>query len=116
MSQRDFITIAFLKMLMLASFFSPHLCHVQCYDNFSNASSSTVALILARGGSKGIKLKNIQKIDGVTLLGISLMEIQRAGFFESVWVSTDNEDIAAEAEKCELKMQRGGNDRGKLKF
>lgn len=86
---------------MLASFFSLHLCHVQCHDNFSNASSSVVALILARGGSKGIKLKNIQRIDGMTLLGISLRQIQLAGFFESIWVSTDNEAIAAEAEKCE---------------
>lgn len=97
MAQRELITIAF---VMLASFFSPHRCHVQCHDNFSNTSSSVVALILARGGSKGIKLKNIQKIDGVTLLGISLTEIQRAGIFESIWVSTDNGDIAAEAHKC----------------
>lgn len=58
------------------------------------------ALILARGGSKGIKLKNIQKIDDKTLLGISLTEIQHAGVFESVWVSTDHDEIAKEAEKC----------------
>lgn len=95
--------MTFLKIIMMMSFFSPfHYCHVQCHDNFSNASFSVVALILARGGSKGIKLKNIQKIDGVTLLGISLTEIQRTSLFESIWVSTDHEDIAIEAEKCEL--------------
>lgn len=91
-----------LKIFLVISFFcSSHLCNVQCQsDIFSNSSSSVVALILARGGSKGIKLKNIQKIDGVTLLGISLTEIQRAGIFESIWVSTDHEEIAMEAEKC----------------
>lgn len=87
-------------LIMVSSFSSPYFCHVQCYSNFSNSTSSVVALILARGGSKGIKLKNIQKIDGVTLLGISLTEIQRTGMFESIWVSTDHEDIASEAEKC----------------
>jgi CMP-N-acetylneuraminic acid synthetase len=86
------------KILLVISFFSPHFCNVQCQND--NSSSSVVALILARGGSKGIKLKNIQKIDGVTLLGISLTEIQRSGVFESVWVSTDHEKIAIEAEKC----------------
>ena len=70
-----------------------------CHD-ITNKTSSIAALILARGDSKGIKMKNIQKIDGVTLLGISLTEIQTAKFFNSIWVSTDNEEIAREAEKC----------------
>ena len=91
-------------LITVSTFSSPYLyfCHVECQSNFSNSSSSSsvVALILARGGSKGIKLKNIQQIDGVTLLGISLTEIQRSNLFESIWVSTDHEDIALEAEKC----------------
>lgn len=86
-----------LSLLLLPSLFF-------CHENFTNSSSTVVALILARGGSKGIKLKNIQKINGVTLLGISLTEIQRSKLFESIWVSTDHEDIALEAEKCEGKI------------
>lgn len=81
------------------------LCHVCCQNNVSNHDSSVcstvVALILARGGSKGIKMKNIREIEtGKSLLGNSLIEIQKAKFFASVWVSTDNEDIAKEARKC----------------
>ncbi|CRK94158.1 CLUMA_CG007677, isoform A [Clunio marinus] len=71
-----------------------------CYDKISNSSEAVTALILARGGSKGIKLKNIQRIDGVTLLGISLTELQQANKFDTIWVSTDHQDIADEAEKC----------------
>jgi Cytidylyltransferase len=90
-----------LKIFITISFFSPHLCHVFCQDYSSNDSSAVVAVILARGGSKGIKMKNIQTIEGVSLLGISLTEIQKVGSqFQSVWVSTDSEDIAREAEKC----------------
>lgn len=83
------------------------LYHVVCYNNFSNDDSSTgiVALILARGGSKGIKMKNIQMIDGKSLLGIALSEIKKAEIFESIWVSTDHEDIAKEAVKCKYNYR-----------
>lgn len=71
-----------------------------CFDDVSNSSTAVTALILARGGSKGIKLKNIQTIDSVSLLGISLTALQETKLFETIWVSTDHEDIAAEAERC----------------
>lgn len=74
-----------------------------CYDRISNSSKAITALILARGGSKGIKLKNIQRIDGVSLLGISLTALQQVKGFDSIWVSTDHEEIADEAEKCEFE-------------
>lgn len=76
-----------------------------CYDKISNSSKAITALILARGGSKGIKLKNIQRIDGISLLGISLTALQEVKRFSSIWVSTDHEDIAEEAEKCKTKNQ-----------
>lgn len=71
-----------------------------CYDKISNVSSAITALVLARGGSKGIKLKNIQSIEGISLLGISLTTLQQAKLFETIWVSTDHEEIAEEAERC----------------
>jgi CMP-N-acetylneuraminic acid synthetase len=74
-----------------------------CYDNISNNSKALTALILARGGSKGIKLKNIQRIDGISLLGISLTALQEVKRFNSIWVSTDHAEIAEEAEKCKMK-------------
>lgn len=59
-----------------------------------------MALVLARGGSKGIHLKNLAKIDKETLLGRTLKTIFNSKVFADVWVSTDSDAIASEAMKC----------------
>lgn len=59
----------------------------------------TAGLVLARGGSKGIPLKNLQKIGNRTLLDISLTTIKNAKIFDSIWLSTDHDLIAKEALK-----------------
>lgn len=59
-----------------------------------------MALVLARGGSKGIPLKNLAKIGTDTLLGRTLKTIFNSKIFADVWVSTDSTDIASEAIKC----------------
>lgn len=56
-----------------------------------------VALILARGGSKGIPLKNLAKIGDESLLGRSLRIILNCSGFDDLWVSTDHQGIADEA-------------------
>uniref|UniRef100_A0A182Y8Q1 Uncharacterized protein n=1 Tax=Anopheles stephensi TaxID=30069 RepID=A0A182Y8Q1_ANOST len=56
------------------------------------------ALVLARGGSKGIPLKNIVEIQpNQTLLARALHTIRQSGVFNAMWVSTDHEQIASEA-------------------
>lgn len=62
--------------------------------------NDVVALILARGGSKGIPLKNLAMIGGDTLLGRTLKTILNSQIFAHVWVSTDHDRIADEAMKC----------------
>jgi CMP-N,N'-diacetyllegionaminic acid synthase len=51
-----------------------------------------VALIPARGGSKGIPNKNIITFCGLPLIAWSILQAQQAAL--DVYVSTDNEDIA----------------------
>ncbi|KAI7791822.1 cytidine monophosphate sialic acid synthetase 1 [Triplophysa rosa] len=51
------------------------------------------ALILARGGSKGIPLKNIKMLAGVPLIGWVIRAAKDAEVFDSVWVSTDHDEI-----------------------
>ncbi|XP_010867452.4 N-acylneuraminate cytidylyltransferase A isoform X2 [Esox lucius] len=51
------------------------------------------ALILARGGSKGIRLKNIKMLAGVPLIGWVLRAALDSKQFNSVWVSTDHDEI-----------------------
>ncbi|XP_002008241.3 N-acylneuraminate cytidylyltransferase A [Drosophila mojavensis] len=57
------------------------------------------ALILARGGSKGIPLKNLVEVNGLSLLSRSIITISNSSCFKHIWVSTDDEKIALEAKK-----------------
>lgn len=59
-----------------------------------------VAIIPARGGSKGIPLKNLQKVAGVSLLARAINAAQASPSISRVVVSTDHDGIAAEAQRA----------------
>ncbi|XP_062534855.1 N-acylneuraminate cytidylyltransferase-like [Armigeres subalbatus] len=66
----------------------------------NNSHDSVVALILARGGSRGIPLKNLAVIDGHrTLLSRALHTVLGSGVFQSIWVSTEDDRIAEAVER-----------------
>ena len=52
-----------------------------------------VSVILARGGSKGIKKKNIIEIKNKPLISFAI-EASNNSLVDETWVSTDNEEIA----------------------
>ncbi|XP_013143704.1 PREDICTED: N-acylneuraminate cytidylyltransferase [Papilio polytes] len=58
----------------------------------------TVTLILARGGSKGIRLKNLQTVGGLSLIARSILTARKVGL-SNITVSTDHPLIALEALK-----------------
>lgn len=60
-------------------------------------NQTCVALILARGGSKGIPRKNLQKIAGESLLARCVRTCLAAQRVTYVSVSTDDDEIASEA-------------------
>ena len=53
----------------------------------------TIAVILARGGSKGIPKKNIQMLDGLPLVTHSINCAKWTEDIDDVWVSTDSSYI-----------------------
>ena len=57
------------------------------------------AIILARGGSKGIKFKNLFKINNKPLIYWSIRDCLRSKKISSVWVSSDNLRILKYAKK-----------------
>ncbi len=59
-----------------------------------------LALIPARGGSKGIKDKNIIDLCGKPLIGYSIDAAKQSKYIDDVVVSTDSEKIAEVARKC----------------
>lgn len=58
---------------------------------------STIAIITARGGSKRIPRKNIKEFCGKPILAYSIEAARKAGIFDTVMVSTEDEEIAAVA-------------------
>jgi CMP-N-acetylneuraminic acid synthetase len=58
---------------------------------------STVALIPARGGSKGIPGKNMKEIRGKTLVRMTIEAAQESKVFDEIWVSSDESKILQHA-------------------
>ena len=59
-----------------------------------------LAVITARGGSKGLPGKNIIDLGGKPLIQYSIDAAKRARFVDRVVVSTDDEEIARVSKKC----------------
>ncbi|XP_030610044.1 N-acylneuraminate cytidylyltransferase-like [Archocentrus centrarchus] len=68
--------------------------------------SHIAAVILARGGSKGIPLKNIKMLAGVPLIGWVLRAAVDSDMFDSVWVSTDHDKIEEVAKAWGAQVHR----------
>ena len=50
--------------------------------------------ICARGGSKGVKNKNIKILNGKPLIAYTIEQAKASGMFEHIVISTDSDDIA----------------------
>ena len=71
---------------------------------------NVVAVILARGGSKGIPRKNIIDFCGKPLIVWTIEQFQRAKGVDSIWVSSDSEEILAIARSCNVETIRRPDD------
>ena len=60
-------------------------------------STEIVAVIPARGGSKGVPRKNLREVGGVPLIVRAIRSAQAAASIDRVVVSTDDDEIAAVA-------------------
>ena len=70
-----------------------------------------VAVILARGGSKRIKRKNIKIFNGKPIMGWVIEMVKKSELFDKIIVSTDDNEIASFAEKnrVEVPFKRPSN-------
>ena len=65
----------------------------------SGKKYSILAIIPARGGSKGIKNKNLKKINGKSLVNLSIECLKKVSFIDKIVVSTDSFKILKESQK-----------------
>lgn len=65
-------------------------------------NKTILVVVPARGGSKGIKLKNIRTIDGVPLVSLAGHVVKQLSFVDRAVVSTDHPEIARVAEESGL--------------
>lgn len=56
--------------------------------------SNILCTICARGGSKGVKNKNIKKLHGKPLISYTIEQAKASKLFEHIVISTDSDDIA----------------------
>jgi len=63
-----------------------------------------VAIIPARGGSKGIPKKNIVLLNGKPLLAYTIEAAIESMVAREIFVSTDSEEIAEVSKKCGIKV------------
>ena len=73
-------------------------------------SLKVLAIIPARGGSKGIPRKNLREVNGVPLVAHTIRAAQESKFVERTIVSTDDEEIAKVASHAgaEVPFMRPG--------
>ena len=61
--------------------------------------SKILCTICARGGSKGVKNKNIKEINGKPLIAYTIEQAKASGLFEHIVISTDSDLIANVAQE-----------------
>ena len=54
-----------------------------------------LVVVPARGGSKGVKLKNLRPVAGVPLVAVTGRLVGELGWVDRAVVSTDHEEISA---------------------
>jgi len=66
--------------------------------------ADVVAIILARGGSKGIPNKNIIDFCGKPLIVWTIEQLQVVKGIDSIWVSSDSEEILSISQTCNAEI------------
>jgi CMP-N,N'-diacetyllegionaminic acid synthase len=70
----------------------------------SRATGGVLAIVPARGGSKGVPGKNIRPLAGRTLLDYAAAAARESGVVDRIVVSTDAEDVADAGRRAGLEV------------
>lgn len=67
-------------------------------------SQRVLAVVPARGGSKGVKLKNLRTVGNIPIVTLAIQTALAVPEIDHIVVSTDHNDIAAAAEDCGIRV------------
>lgn len=70
----------------------------------SLSDRTILAVVPARGGSKGIPRKNLQMVGHLSLIGWTARTVQALPWLDAAVLSTDDDEIAAEGRRCGLDV------------
>ena len=65
---------------------------------------NVLAVVPARGGSKSVPRKNLQKVGGISLVGTAAQVARALPWIDAALISTDDEEIADEARRYGLDV------------
>jgi CMP-N,N'-diacetyllegionaminic acid synthase len=65
---------------------------------------NVIAIIPARGGSKGVPRKNIRNLNGKPLITYTIEAALRSGYIHRIIVSTEDREIAEVASECNAEV------------
>ena len=65
---------------------------------------NVLAVVMARGGSKGIKNKNLKRVNSKSLVAIAGLFLRKIKMIDESIISTDSKKIANEGKKNFLKL------------
>lgn len=71
-------------------------------------NEKVIAIIPARGGSKGIKNKNIKLINGLPMIGMAINTLKKSLVFDEIIVTSDDEKILQVAREFGASQFRRG--------
>ncbi|MGB8703288.1 MAG: acylneuraminate cytidylyltransferase, partial [Thermosynechococcaceae cyanobacterium] len=67
-------------------------------------SKKNVAIIPARGGSKGLPRKNVRPLLNLPLIAHTILDAKESKFINSIFVSTDDQEIANISRSYDVKV------------
>ncbi len=74
--------------------------------NHTYQKNKILCVLQVRGGSKGVPKKNIRKVNGKPLMNWTIESAKKSGIFESIWVSSDSDEILEGGRKADVNTMK----------
>ena len=74
--------------------------------NHTYQKNKILCILQVRGGSKGVPKKNIREVNGKPLMTWTIESAKKSGIFESIWVSSDSDEILEVGRKADVNTMK----------